>query len=50
MAKKDRYIVGLDIGTSKICILVAEIRDDGAIDIIGMGNSESKGLRKGRNC
>jgi cell division protein FtsA len=47
MAKKDRYIVGLDIGTSKICILVAEIRDDGAIDIIGMGNSESKGLRKG---
>ena len=47
MAKKDRYIVGLDIGTSKICILVAEIRDDGALDIIGMGNSESKGLRKG---
>ncbi len=47
MAKKDRYIVGLDIGTSKICVLVAEIRDDGAIDIIGMGNSESKDLRKG---
>lgn len=47
MPKKDRYIVGLDIGTTKICILVAEIRDDGALDIIGMGSSDSKGLRKG---
>lgn len=47
MAKKDRYIVGLDIGTTKVCILVAEIRDDGAIDIIGMGSCDSKGLRKG---
>lgn len=47
MAKKDRYIVGLDIGTTKVCILVAEIRDDGALDIIGMGSSDSKGLRKG---
>lgn len=47
MAKKDRYIVGLDIGTTKVCVLVAEIRDDGALDIIGMGTSDSKGLRKG---
>ena len=47
MAKKDRYIVGLDIGTTKICILVAELRDDGTIDITGVGQSDSKGLRKG---
>lgn len=47
MSKKDRYIVGLDIGTTKVCVLVAEIRDDGALDIIGMGTSDSKGLRKG---
>jgi len=47
MAKKDRYVVGLDIGTTKICILVAEIRDDGGLDIIGMGSCDSKGLRKG---
>jgi len=47
MPKKDRYIVGLDIGTTKICILVAEIREDGALDIIGMGSCDSKGLRKG---
>jgi cell division protein FtsA len=47
MAKKDRYIVALDIGTTKVCLLVAEVRDDGALDIIGMGTSDSKGLRKG---
>src|SRR5438034_1299196 len=47
MPKKDRYIVGLDIGTTKVCILVAEIREDGALDIIGMGSCDSKGLRKG---
>src|SRR5687767_4045208 len=47
MAKKDRYIVGLDIGTTKVCILVAEIKDEGSIDIIGMGSCDSKGLRKG---
>src|SRR5262245_38687330 len=47
MPKRDRYIVGLDIGTSKVCMLVAEVRDDGAIDILGMGSCESKGLRKG---
>ena len=47
MAKKDRYIVGLDIGTTKVCILVAEIKDETSIDIIGMGSCDSKGLRKG---
>lgn len=47
MAKKDKYIVGLDIGTTKICVLVAELREDGAIDITGVGSCDSKGLRKG---
>jgi len=45
--KKDRYIVGLDIGTHKICAIVAEITDEGRLDIIGTGQAESKGLRKG---
>jgi cell division protein FtsA len=40
-------IVGLDIGTSKICAVVGEIRPDGQIDIIGMGSHPSVGLRKG---
>src|SRR5262249_25967416 len=45
--KKDRYIVGLDIGTHKICAIVAEITDEGRLDVIGIGQTESKGLRKG---
>ena len=40
-------IVGLDIGTSKIVCIVAEINDEGGFDIIGMGTSPSRGLRRG---
>ncbi len=40
-------IVGLDIGTTKICAIIAELMDDGGLDIIGVGTSPSKGLRKG---
>jgi cell division protein FtsA len=39
-------IVGLDIGTTKICAIVGEVTDEG-IDIIGIGSHPSKGLRKG---
>src|SRR2546428_13104206 len=45
--KKDRYIVGLDVGTHKICAIVAEVTDEGRLDVIGIGQAESKGLRKG---
>ena len=49
MAKKtDRnIIVGLDIGTSKVAAIVAEHTDDDEVDIIGIGVSASKGLKKG---
>ncbi len=40
-------VVGLDIGTSKIVCIVAEINDEGVLDIIGMGTSPSRGLRRG---
>jgi len=46
MAKKGELIVGLDIGTTKICAIVGEVTDDG-IDVIGIGSQPSKGLRKG---
>jgi cell division protein FtsA len=46
MAKSGDVLVGLDIGTTKICAIVGEITDDG-IDIIGIGTHPSKGLRKG---
>ena len=45
--KKDRYVVGLDIGTHKVCAIVAEITEEGRLDVIGIGQAESKGLRKG---
>ncbi len=40
-------IVGLEIGTSKICVVVGEGRADGAIKILGVGQAPSRGVRKG---
>ncbi|HEY9397982.1 MAG TPA: cell division protein FtsA [Burkholderiales bacterium] len=40
-------IVGLDIGTSKVIALVADVQPDGTLEIMGMGTHDSKGLRKG---
>ncbi|MBW2272052.1 MAG: cell division protein FtsA [Deltaproteobacteria bacterium] len=46
MARKDDLIVGLDIGTTKICAIVAE-RTENGVDIVGIGTHPSRGLRKG---
>src|SRR4249919_3869892 len=40
-------LVGLDIGTSKIVAMVAEIKPEGGFELIGMGNHPSRGLKKG---
>jgi cell division protein FtsA len=40
-------IVGLDIGTTKTCAIIAEVKEDGGIEIIGVGTSPSFGLRHG---
>lgn len=40
-------IVGLDIGTSKIVAIVAEMRGEGHYEIVGLGQHESRGLKKG---
>jgi cell division protein FtsA len=47
MVKDKNLIVGLDIGTSKIVAIVAEVTDEGALNIIGMGTQPSRGLKKG---
>lgn len=47
MAKQEKYIVGLDVGTSKICVVVGEIKSDDTIDVIGIGAAKSQGLKKG---
>ncbi len=44
---KSGLIVGLDIGTTKICAVVGELSDSDTIDIVGIGVSPSTGLRKG---
>ena len=40
-------IVGLDIGTSKVVVAVAEILPEAGFQVIGLGQSRSEGLRKG---
>ena len=47
MASRERYLVGLDIGTSKVAALISEMRDDGSLEIIGIGVAEAKGIRRG---
>ena len=47
MATKSDIIVGLDIGTTKIAVIVAERVAGGKIDIVGIGTHPSTGLRKG---
>ncbi len=46
MVKKSDIIVGLDIGTTKICAIAGEVKD-GGLEVIGIGSHQSKGLRKG---
>jgi len=45
-SKQDNLIVGLDVGTTKICAIVGNVTDEG-LEIVGIGSSPSKGLRKG---
>lgn len=48
LKRNDRNIItGLDIGTSKVAVIVAERTDNNEIEIIGIGTAPSKGLKKG---
>jgi len=47
LSKKDKYIVGLDIGSTKVCALMAEL-DEERVRFVALGAAESKGLRKGQ--
>lgn len=47
MPTPSSLIAGLDIGTSTIKVVVGERRHDGRVDIVGVGSSPSRGLRKG---
>ena len=45
--EEKKLIVALDVGTSKIVVIVGELQADGVIKIIGLGQHLSKGLKKG---
>jgi cell division protein FtsA len=47
MFDESNIIVGLEIGTSKVCAVVGEVSADGALNVIGLGQSRSRGVRKG---
>ena len=40
-------IVGLDVGTSAVRVAIGEVTSDGGIEIIGLSNKKSQGLRNG---
>src|SRR5262245_17295936 len=46
-ARGRQVIAGLDVGTTKICCVIAEYAAGGGLEIIGVGVSPSRGLRKG---
>ena len=46
MARQNIF-VGLEIGTTKVCVVVAEARYDGTLKVLGVGNAPARGVRKG---
>jgi len=47
MARKNNFIVGLDLGSVKTCALVCNPNAEGKLELAGLGIAESKGWRKG---
>ena len=43
----DRVLVAIDVGTTKICVIVAQKLDNDHVEILGIGKSPSDGLKKG---
>jgi cell division protein FtsA len=47
MLAKEKILVGLEVGTSKVCAVVGEVIEGGNVMIIGVGQAASDGVRKG---
>jgi cell division protein FtsA len=47
MTRRTKIHVGLEIGTSKTCIVIGEVKADSAVKILGIGETKSAGVRKG---
>src|SRR2546421_12344035 len=47
MAKRSPHTIGLDIGTSRVTCIVGEVGEGGLLEVVGIGEAEARGLRKG---
>ena len=47
MASRQRYLVAIDLGSSKICCVVGEVKEGGAVEVLGVGRASSRGVRRG---
>lgn len=48
MKDSERYMVGLDIGTTKVCCVIAYVNEDDSLDVVGLGVAKSSGMVNGR--
>ena len=47
--EREAVLVGVDVGTSKVCTLIGEVSRDGRLTIMGHGTVPSSGLKKGEH-
>jgi cell division protein FtsA len=47
VSKKDKVVCGVDVGTEKVCCLIARVRPDASLEVVGSGYAQSAGLKKG---
>ncbi len=47
VARRERYIVGLDVGTSTVVAVVGELAGDDGLNVVGLGVAESRGIKRG---
>ncbi|MGH9381608.1 MAG: cell division protein FtsA [Thermoanaerobaculia bacterium] len=47
MARTDEHLVGIDIGSSKVSVLIAQPAGDGGLEVVGKGQAPNRGTRKG---
>ena len=47
MAKESGHVVGIDIGTSKVATVIGKVREDGGLEVTGIGKADSRGMRRG---
>lgn len=47
MTPENNIVAALDIGTTKVCVVIARLKDDGTLEVIGVGVQNSIGLSKG---